>query len=95
MIAEKLTTTYGKVLITMYDNRTPVGDEYIVPLTQMELCEMLGSNKTTINNLFKDYEDDGLIVVKKRRYYLTETAIDIAKKLKSIKQWKDGVKIDF
>lgn len=86
MIAEKLTTMYGKVLLAMYDNRLPAGDEYIVPLTQMELSEMLGSNKTTINLLFKEYEEDGLITIKKRRYYLTEDAIDIAKKLKSIKK---------
>ena len=85
MIFEKLITMYSKLLLTMYDNKLSVGNEYIVPLTQMELCEMLGSNKTTINNLFKEYEEDGLVIVKKRRYYLTNSAIDIAKKLKGIK----------
>lgn len=86
MIADKLTTMYGKVLLAMYDNGLSASDEYIVPLTQIELSEMLGSNKTTINLLFKEYEEDGLITIKKRRYYLTEDAIDIARKLKSIKK---------
>lgn len=86
MILDKLTTTYGKVLLLMYDNKILLNGEYMVPLTQIEICEMLNSNKTTINHLFKEYEEDGLITITKKRYYLTETAIDIAKKLKSIKR---------
>jgi predicted transcriptional regulator len=86
MILDKLTTTYGKVLLLMYDNKILLNGEYMVPLTQIEICEMLNSNKTTINHLFKEYEEDGLITTTKKRYYLTETAIDIAKKLKSIKR---------
>ena len=86
MILEKLTTIYGKVLLLMYDNKVLINGEYAVPLTQIEICEILNSNKTTVNHLFKEYEEDGLVITKKRRYYLTETAIDITKKLKSIKQ---------
>lgn len=85
MILDKLTTMYARVLFVMYDNKLSAGTEFIVPLTQIELCEIMNSNKTTINNLFKEYEEDGLIIVKKRRYYLTDKAIDIVKKLKTIK----------
>ena len=85
MIIEKILNMYGKVLLLMYDNKLSIGNEYLVPLTQLEISKLINSNKTTINNLFKEYENYGLVIKKNKRYYLTNKAINIAKKLKAIK----------
>ncbi len=85
MIAEKLFTTYGKLLIAMYDNQMMVNGKHVMPLTQVELAEMLNTNKTTINLLFKEYKADKLLEKDKGRYYLTDVAVEVVKKLKSVK----------
>lgn len=86
MIVDKMLTMYGKLLVVMYDSKVSMGEEFMIPFTQVELSEILNSNKTTINNLFKEYEEDGLIIQKNRRYFLTEKALRIIKKIKGIKE---------
>lgn len=86
MIIDKMLTMYGKLLLVMYDSKVSMGEEFMIPFTQVELSEILKSNKTTVNNLFKEYEEDGLIIQKNRRYFFTEKALRIIKKIKGIKE---------
>ena len=86
MIIDKMLTMYGKLLLVMYDSKVSMGEKFMIPFTQVELSEILKSNKTTVNNLFKEYEEDGLIIQKNRRYFFTEKALRIIKKIKGIKE---------
>lgn len=86
MIIDKMLTMYGKLLLVMYDSKVSMGEEFMIPFTQVELSKILKSNKTTVNNLFKEYEEDGLIIQKNRRYFFTEKALRIIKKIKGIKE---------
>ena len=82
----KFLTSYGRVLLFVYEKSVFVNNEYLIPLTQTEICKETGINKTTINNLFIEYREDNFIYAEKRRYYLTKEAVEIAKFLEKIKE---------
>ena len=63
----KFLTSYGRVLLFVYEKSVFVNNEYLIPLTQTEICKETGINKTTINNLFIEYREDNFIYAKKRR----------------------------
>ena len=72
MLIEKITTNYFKVLSMLYDNKIVVNKKYMIPITQSEVSEMMGINKTTVNRIFKELKSDNLIVNdenKNGRYY--------------------------
>lgn len=85
MMLEKMTTNYYKVLSFMYDNIIEINKESMIPLTQNEISIITKINKVTINKLFKEYIEDGILYKRNSRYYFTEDAINIIKKMKSLK----------
>ena len=85
MVLDKMTTNYYKVLSFMYDNIIEINGESMIPLTQNEISIIIKINKVTINKLFKEYVDDGFLYKKSNRYYFTEDAINIVKKMKNLK----------
>lgn len=80
----KFLTNYAKTLIILYDKRVIMGKDFFIPFTQTEICEIIKSNKTTVNNLFKEYREDNMIEKRNGRYYFTESAVKAVKKLKKI-----------
>lgn len=87
-IKDKVTTDYYKTLEILYLNQTTIGNRVFVPLTQAEVAEILGVHKMTINAIFRELKEDGLVIQaegKKRTYFLTENAIDICKRLMRVK----------
>lgn len=88
MLIDKLTTSYYRVLALLYERRLAVGDKFMVPITQAEVVEMTGINKTTVNKIFKELDNDKLIsydTEKLGRYYITDKGIDVVRKIKAIK----------
>ena len=85
MIIDKMTNNYYKILSFMYDNMIFINSEYMIPFTQNEISELIEINKVTINKLFKEYNEDELIYKKNSKYYFTEKAMRILRKIKSIK----------
>jgi predicted transcriptional regulator len=93
MLIEKITTNYFKVLSMLYDNKIVVNKKYMIPITQSEVSEMMGINKTTVNRIFKELKSDNLIVNdenKNGRYYITEKGIEVVKRIYSIKGVDDN-----
>lgn len=94
MLIDKITTNYFKVLSFLYENKIVVNKKYMIPITQSEVSEEMNINKTTINNIFKELKEDGLITNDERkqgRYYITEKGIEIVKKINSIKGVENNV----
>lgn len=94
MLIDKITTNYFKVLSFLYENKIVVNKKYMIPITQSEVSEEMNINKTTINNIFKELKEDGLITNDERkqgRYYITEKGIEIVKRINSIKGVENNV----
>ena len=94
MLIDKITTNYFKVLSFLYENKIVVNKKYMIPITQSEVSEEMNINKTTINNIFKELKEDGLITndeKKQGRYYITEKGMEIVKKINSIKGVENDV----
>ena len=73
-----------KVLIYLYDYKGP--DNYS-RITQQEISEKLKINRVTINKLFKELNESGLIESDSKylsKYLLTDKAIEIVETLKKI-----------
>ena len=72
-----LTNKTYRVLSYLYDNKD---NENLVKITQTELSEKVGINRTLMNSIFKILSDNGYIKQDKTRvgrYYLTDTAIKV------------------
>ena len=82
----KLTTNYYKVLEILYDNIENINHQQVSIITQIEIAEQLGLSKITVNSLFKELREDGLIVSRNMvgRYYLSEKAMKIVETIKTI-----------
>lgn len=83
---EKLTTNYYKVLEILYDSLVNINNEKVSIVTQVEISERLGLSKITINSIFKELREDGLVRPDRMigRYRLSNKAVDIVKKMKKI-----------
>ena len=83
---EKLTTNYYKVLEILYDSLVNINNEKVSVVTQVEISERLGLSKITINSIFKELRNDGLLRPHKviGRYVLSEEAVNLVKKMKKI-----------
>jgi len=87
-IKNKITTDYYKVMELLYYNQITVNYETFVPLTQTDIAKMMNLNRMTINSIFKQLKKDELLVnvpSSTKRYFLSTKAIEIVKKIKSIK----------
>ena len=80
-----MTNTYYRVLSYMYDKKILLDGNYMVPYTQSEIAVLTENNKATVNKLFREYVEDGLIIKAGNKYFLTEKALIIMRKMKSIR----------
>jgi DNA-binding MarR family transcriptional regulator len=72
------------VLAYLYDNKD---EENLIKITQTELSETLGINRTLMNSIFKILSDNEYLIQDKTRigrYYLTDYAIEVVKNLKKL-----------
>ena len=72
-----LTNKTYSVLSFLYENKD---EDNLVKITQTELSEKVGINRTLINSIFKSLSDNGYIEQDKTRvgrYYLTDEAIKV------------------
>ena len=73
------------VLSYLYDKKD---NENLIRITQTELSEDLGINRTLINSIFKSLSENKYIRQDKTRvgkYYLTDTAIQVVEDFKKLK----------
>ena len=85
-VNEKLTTNYYKTLEILYDSLVNINNEKIAVITQVEIAEKLGLSKITVNSIFKELREDGLVKPHKviGRYRLSDKAIEIVQTMKKI-----------
>ena len=85
-VNEKLTTNYYKTLEILYDSLVNINNEKIAIITQVEISERLGLSKITINSIFKELREDGLVRPDRMigRYRLSDKAIEIVQKMKKV-----------
>ena len=62
-IKDKLTTDYYRVLEILYKNQTTIGEKTFSPITQNEIAEELHLHKMTINAIFRELKEDGLVIL--------------------------------
>ena len=87
MIKDKMTTNYYKVLEILYDNLVVIDGEQVSIMTQVNIAKKTGLTTVTVNSIFKELKEDGLIRQNKklvRFYCLSEEAINIVKKMKRV-----------
>lgn len=73
------------VLSYLYDKKD---NENLIRITQTELSEKVGINRTLINSIFKLLSENEYIRQDKTRvgkYYLTDTAIQVVEDFKKLK----------
>ena len=79
-----LTNKTYSVLSYLYENKDT---DNLVKITQTELSEKIGINRTLINSIFKILSDNGYIEQDKTRvgrYYLTNIAIKVVEDFKKL-----------
>ena len=79
-----LTNKTYSVLSFLYENKD---EDNLVKITQTELSEKVGINRTLINSIFKSLSDNGYIEQDKTRvgrYYLTDIAIKVVEDFKKL-----------
>ena len=83
---DKLTTSYYKVLEELCNNLASVNDESIAIITQVEISERLGLSTITVNAIFKELRNDGVVKPDKviGRYKVSEEAIKAVESIKNI-----------
>lgn len=89
-----LLTDYYKILRVLYENQVNISNnEKFVPLTQIEVAEIIGVSKITMNSMFKELHRHKLIYPykgKKGRYCLSENAEIIIKEIIKINSYIDN-----
>ncbi len=82
----KITTNYYKVLELLYDNIMDVNKEQVSIITQIEVAEQLNLSKITVNSIFKELKEDGMLVDRSTvgRYFLTDNAKKIVETIKTL-----------
>ncbi|HHD2603304.1 winged helix-turn-helix transcriptional regulator [Clostridium perfringens] len=87
-LIEKVTNNNYKVLKILYENQVVKKDGTIfTPITQAEIANKLELSKITINIMFKELQESGLVYhcgTNRGRYCLTKKAIIIIKGLEYI-----------
>lgn len=90
-ILELLLTDYYRILRVLYENQVKINEnEKFAPLTQMEVAELIGVSKITMNSMFKELHRQDLIYTykgKKGRYCLTVKAQTILKEISKINNY--------
>lgn len=87
-ILDLLLTDYYRILRILYENQVKINNnEKFVPLTQIEVAELIGVSKITMNSMFKELHRQEFIYPykgKRGRYCLTEKAQTILKEISKI-----------
>jgi predicted transcriptional regulator len=66
----------------------------MIPITQSEVSAEMNINKTTINGIFRELKEDGLITndeAKQGRYYITDRGAEVVKRVNSVKGVENNV----
>lgn len=86
-----LLTDYYKILRVLYENQVKISnDEEFVPLTQIEVANLIGVSKITMNSMFKELHRYNLIYPykgKRGRYCLTRNAQTILEEMDKISKY--------
>lgn len=95
-IIAKITSNTYKVLKQMYDCQVdlPDGTRY-VPISQAELSRIIGVSTITMNKIFKQLKEDGLVVPVegvRGKYQLTDKAVVIISEMEKLEDKLGGVK---
>lgn len=87
-ILDLFLTDYYKILRVLDENQVKINNnEKFVPLTQIEVAELIGVSKITMNNMFKELQKQDFIHPYKGKrglYYLTKKAQIILKEINRI-----------
>ena len=90
-ILDLLLTDYYRILRVLDENQVKINNnEKFVPLTQIEVAELIGVSKITMNSMFKELHRQDLIYPykgKRGRYCFTEKAQTILKEISKINNY--------
>lgn len=90
-ILDLLLTDYYRILRVLDENQVKINNnEKFVPLTQIEVAELIGVSKITMNSMFKELHRQDLIYPYKGKrgiYCLTEKAQTILKEISKINNY--------
>lgn len=93
-ILDLLLTDYYKILRVLYENQVNISNnEKFVPLTQIEVAQIIGVSKITMNSMFKELQRNKLIYPyrgKKGIYCLSKNAEQIMKEIMKINGYIDN-----
>jgi len=89
-IIDKITTNYYKTLKVLADHEVKSIDGYTFsPITQIEIAKKLNISKITMNVIFKQLQDDGLVKpfeAKRGMYKLSDNAKFIIKNIEKMNE---------
>ena len=88
IIDSKFTTNYYKVLEIFYDNQVEILGEKCCPISQEDIAKQINCNRMTVCSIIKELVDDGYVLQnekQRKKYYLSDKAQDLIKKIKKIK----------
>lgn len=95
-ILDLLLTDYYKILRVLYENQVKINNnEKFVPLTQIEIAEIMGVSKITMNSMFKELQRQNLIYRykgRRGRYCLTDKAQVILEEIIKINNYLSDYK---
>lgn len=87
-IINKITNKYYRSLKVMYDHKVKMSDGSIfVPMTQVEVADIIGVSKITMNAIIKSLKGDNLLYPAaghRARYYLTDKAMVLVEGIQAI-----------
>lgn len=90
-VLDLLLTDYYRILRVLDENQVKINNnETFVPLTQIEVAELIGVSKITMNSMFKELHRQDLIYLykgKRGRYCLTEKAQTILNYISKINNY--------
>ncbi|MDD3140582.1 MAG: helix-turn-helix domain-containing protein [Lachnospiraceae bacterium] len=76
---------YFEVLKILDENEATILDEKVIPLTQLQIANIMTCSKMKVNTMFQNLQKEGFIEQKTRgKYVLTDNARSIIKTIDNI-----------
>lgn len=76
---------YFQLLKILDENEATILEEKIIPLTQLQIANLMNCSKMKINTMFQNLQNEGFIEQKTRgKYVLTDNARSIIKAINNI-----------
>lgn len=76
---------YFALLKILDENEATILEERVIPLTQLQIANLMNCSKMKINTMFQNLQNEGFIEQKTRgKYLLTDNARSIIKTIDSI-----------